>query len=30
MSEKALARLRRDATDFVFQAFHLLDELKVR
>jgi ABC-type lipoprotein export system ATPase subunit len=27
MSEKALARLRRDAIGFVFQAFHLLDEL---
>ena len=27
MSEKALARLRRDAIGFVFQAFHLMDEL---
>jgi len=27
MSEKALARLRRDAVGFVFQAFHLMDEL---
>jgi putative ABC transport system ATP-binding protein len=27
MSEKALARMRRDAIGFVFQAFHLLDEL---
>jgi ABC-type lipoprotein export system ATPase subunit len=27
MSEKALARLRRHAIGFVFQAFHLLDEL---
>jgi putative ABC transport system ATP-binding protein len=27
LSEKALARLRRWATGFVFQAFHLLDEL---
>ncbi len=27
MGEKALARLRRDAIGFVFQAFHLMDEL---
>ncbi|HEY7261045.1 MAG TPA: ABC transporter ATP-binding protein [Trebonia sp.] len=27
MSEKALARLRRSAVGFVFQAFHLMDEL---
>ena len=27
MSEKALARLRRDAIGFIFQAFHLMDEL---
>ena len=27
MSEKALARLRRDAVGFVFQAFHLMEEL---
>ena len=27
MTERALARLRRDATGFVFQAFHLMDEL---
>ena len=27
MNEKALARLRRDAVGFVFQAFHLMDEL---
>ena len=27
MSEKTLARLRRDAVGFVFQAFHLMDEL---
>jgi putative ABC transport system ATP-binding protein len=27
MSETALARLRRDAVGFVFQAFHLMDEL---
>jgi putative ABC transport system ATP-binding protein len=27
MSENALARLRRDAIGFVFQAFHLMDEL---
>ena len=27
MSEKSLARLRRDAVGFVFQAFHLMDEL---
>ena len=27
MGEKALARLRRDAVGFVFQAFHLMDEL---
>jgi ABC-type lipoprotein export system ATPase subunit len=27
MSEKALARLRREAIGFVFQAFHLMDEL---
>lgn len=27
MSERALARLRRNAVGFVFQAFHLLDEL---
>ena len=26
-SEKSLARLRRDAVGFVFQAFHLMDEL---
>jgi putative ABC transport system ATP-binding protein len=27
MSERALARLRQDAVGFVFQAFHLMDEL---
>ena len=27
MGERALARLRRDAVGFVFQAFHLMDEL---
>jgi putative ABC transport system ATP-binding protein len=27
LSEKALARLRRHAIGFVFQAFHLMDEL---
>ncbi len=27
MSERALARLRRDRVGFVFQAFHLMDEL---
>ncbi|MEV4134286.1 ABC transporter ATP-binding protein [Dactylosporangium sp. NPDC049742] len=27
MSERALARLRRDSVGFVFQAFHLMDEL---
>jgi ABC-type lipoprotein export system ATPase subunit len=27
MSEKALARMRRSAVGFVFQAFHLMDEL---
>jgi len=27
MSERALARLRRDTVGFVFQAFHLMDEL---
>ena len=27
LGERALARLRRDAVGFVFQAFHLLDEL---
>jgi putative ABC transport system ATP-binding protein len=27
LSERALARLRQDAVGFVFQAFHLLDEL---
>jgi putative ABC transport system ATP-binding protein len=27
LSERSLARLRRDAIGFVFQAFHLLDEL---
>ena len=27
MAEQALARLRRDAIGFVFQAFHLMDEL---
>jgi ABC-type lipoprotein export system ATPase subunit len=27
MSEKALARMRRNAVGFVFQAFHLMDEL---
>jgi ABC-type lipoprotein export system ATPase subunit len=27
LSERALARLRRDGVGFVFQAFHLLDEL---
>lgn len=27
LSEKALARLRRDTVGFVFQAFHLMDEL---
>ena len=27
MSERALARLRRDVVGFVFQAFHLMDEL---
>jgi putative ABC transport system ATP-binding protein len=26
-SERALARLRRDAIGFVFQSFHLLEEL---
>lgn len=30
LSEKALARLRRHAVGFVFQAFHLLDELSAR
>jgi putative ABC transport system ATP-binding protein len=27
MTERALARMRRDAVGFVFQAFHLMDEL---
>jgi len=27
IGEKALARMRRDAVGFVFQAFHLMDEL---
>jgi putative ABC transport system ATP-binding protein len=27
MGERALARMRRDAVGFVFQAFHLMDEL---
>src|ERR1044071_2796768 len=27
LSEKALARIRRQAIGFVFQAFHLMDEL---
>jgi putative ABC transport system ATP-binding protein len=27
LSERALARLRREAVGFVFQAFHLMDEL---
>ena len=27
MSERARARLRQDAIGFVFQAFHLMDEL---
>jgi putative ABC transport system ATP-binding protein len=27
MSERSLARLRRDVVGFVFQAFHLMDEL---
>ena len=27
LGERALARLRRDAVGFVFQAFHLMDEL---
>ncbi|WP_231934994.1 ABC transporter ATP-binding protein [Micromonospora viridifaciens] len=27
MSERALARLRRDTVGFVFQSFHLMDEL---
>jgi len=27
LSEKALARMRREAIGFVFQAFHLMDEL---
>src|SRR5271168_928117 len=27
LSERGLARLRRDAIGFVFQAFHLMDEL---
>jgi putative ABC transport system ATP-binding protein len=27
MSERALARLRRDSIGFIFQAFHLMDEL---
>jgi len=27
MGERALARLRREAVGFVFQAFHLMDEL---
>ena len=27
MSERALARMRRSAVGFVFQAFHLMDEL---
>ncbi|MGH3287101.1 MAG: ABC transporter ATP-binding protein, partial [Streptosporangiaceae bacterium] len=29
MSERALARLRQDSVGFVFQAFHLMDELTV-
>ena len=30
MGERALARLRRTAIGFVFQAFHLIDELTAR
>jgi putative ABC transport system ATP-binding protein len=30
MSEKAAARMRRDGVGFVFQAFHLIDELTAR
>jgi putative ABC transport system ATP-binding protein len=30
MGERALARLRREAVGFVFQAFHLMDELTAR
>ena len=30
MSERDLARLRRSAAGFVFQAFHLMDELTAR
>jgi putative ABC transport system ATP-binding protein len=30
MSEKALARMRRSTVGFVFQAFHLMDELSAR
>jgi putative ABC transport system ATP-binding protein len=30
MGEKALARMRRSAVGFVFQAFHLMDELTAR
>jgi putative ABC transport system ATP-binding protein len=30
LSERALARLRRDEIGFVFQAFHLMDELTAR
>ena len=30
LSEKALARMRRQAIGFVFQAFHLMDELTAR
>ena len=30
LTERALARLRRTATGFVFQAFHLVDELTAR
>ena len=30
MSERALARMRRDDVGFVFQAFHLMDELTAR
>src|ERR1700761_1751445 len=29
LGERGLARLRRDAVGFVFQAFHLIDELTV-
>jgi putative ABC transport system ATP-binding protein len=30
LGERALARMRRDAVGFVFQAFHLMDELTAR